>query len=353
LSGFKENNIIIREAVKMKKRSLVIIGLTLSIVMLLSLVSCKSTAPNGEPAGEQGQLDYPKRTIEMLVPFGAGGSSDIMARVLAPIMEDYIDVSVNVVNKAGGGSLDGTLYVHSQPADGYTLLQVTPSHPIIESKGDAPINFTEEFVPIGCFQVDIMSLAVLKDNPNFQTFDEMIAYAKENPGKVKIGGTSPGGLDDFLVNALGDAAGVEFTFVPYNSGGERNAAFLGGEIDVYMDKLIAFLQMLQSEDVVPIATLYDRRLSEVPEMADVPCTVEKGVNFTQGSWRGYAVKKGTPQPIIDFLEELLKKAYDSEKYRKQAELDKSDLIPGYMTAEEFGQLWQDELARFKKVFGNQ
>lgn len=85
-------------------------------------------------------------------------------------------------------------------------------------------------------------------------------------------------------------------------------------------------------------------------MKDVPCTVEKGINFTQGSWRGFAVKKGTPQEIVDYLEDVLKKCYDSEEYKETAEKDKSDIIPGYMPAEEFGKLWEEQLAAFREVF---
>ena len=178
----------------------------------------------------------------------------------------------------------------------------------------------------------------------------MLAYAKENPGKVKVGGTSPGGLDDFIVSGFAKAAGIELLYIPYNSAAETKAALLGGEIDIYQDKLISFLQMIQSDDVVPIVTLYDRRLEEVEEMKDVPCTVEKGINFTQGSWRGFAVKKGTPQEIVDYLEDVLKKCYDSEEYKETAEKDKSDIIPGYMPAEEFGKLWEEQLAAFREVF---
>ncbi|MBG0764161.1 MAG: hypothetical protein H0S78_04610 [Tissierellales bacterium] len=92
-------------------------------------------------------------------------------------------------------------------------------------------------------------------------------------------------------------------------------------------------------------------MTQVPELADVPTTVEKGVDFTQGSWRGYAVKKGTPQPIVDYLENMLKEVYESPEYREIAENEKSDLIPGYLNAEETQEMWLSELERFKKVFG--
>lgn len=302
-------------------------------------------------SGGTGKLNFPRRAIEMVVPFGPGGSSDMMTRTVAQLMKKYIDKPINVVNKAGGGTTDGMVYANGQEADGHTILQVTPSLPIIEAQNRAPVKFSENFIPIGNFQIDIQSFGVSAKNRNFKTLEEMIAYAKANPGKVKIGGTSPGGLDDYMARGFAKAAGIELLYVPYKSAAETKSALLGGEIDVYQDKLISFLPMLQGGDVVPIVTLYHRRLTEVPEMKDVPCTVEKGINFTQGSWRGYAVKKGTPPEVVKFLEDVLKKCYESEEYKAIAAKDKSDLIPGYISAEEYGKLWQSELEGFKKVFG--
>ncbi|WMJ83686.1 tripartite tricarboxylate transporter substrate binding protein [Oscillospiraceae bacterium LTW-04] len=335
-----------------------IMAVLLSAMMVFSFAACASSSqPSASSSAETApseavapKLDYPKRAIEMVVPFGAGGSADMMARNVAQIMGNYIDKPINVVNKAGGGSTTGMIYANEQEADGYTILEITPSLPIIEAQGIAPINFTENFVPIGNFQVDIQSFAINKNNPNFSDLDTMIAYAKAHPDTVKVGGTSPGGLDDYIVRGFSEAAGIQLLYVPYNSAAETKSALLGGEIDIYQDKLISFIQMLQTDEVVPIVTLYDRRLTEVEEMKDVPCTVEKGINFTQGSWRGFAVKKGTPQEIVDYLEELLKKVYDSEEYRKMAENDKSDLIPGYIDAKTYGELWQKELVGYKDIF---
>ncbi|HWP50731.1 MAG TPA: tripartite tricarboxylate transporter substrate binding protein [Clostridia bacterium] len=339
-----------------------IMAILLSAMMVFGLAACgssskpsaSSTAGSSQSASTSSEtapkIDYPKRAIEMVVPFGAGGSADMMARTVAQLMGNYIDKPINVVNKAGGGSTNGMVYANEQEADGYTILEITPSLPIIEAQGTAPINFTECFVPIGNFQVDIQSFAINKKNTNFTDLDSMIAYAKEHPNTVKVGGTSPGGLDDYIVRGFAEAAGIQLVYVPYNSAAETKSALLGGEIDIYQDKLISFLQMLQTDEVVPIVTLYDRRLTEVEEMKDVPCSVEKGINFTQGSWRGFAVKKGTPQEIVDYLEEILQKVYDSTEYRQMAANDRSDLIPGYMDAETYGQLWQEQLSGFKKVF---
>jgi len=325
--------------------------LTVAVSALAAFSALPVSAAGSNDPASKGKLDFPKRAIEMVVPFGAGGSADMMGRTVGNLMKKYIDKPINVINKAGGGSTDGLVYANGQEADGHTLLLVTPSLPIIEAQGRAPIKFSENFIPIGNFQIDIQSFAVSAKNKNFKTLDEMIAYAKANPGKVKIGGTSPGGLDDYMAKGFAKEAGIELLYVPYKSAAETKSALLGGEIDIYQDKLISFLQMLQGGDVVPIVTLYHRRLTEVPEMKDVPCTVERGIKFTQGSWRGYAVKKGTPPEVVKYLEDVLKKCYESEEYKALASKDKSDLIPGYLSAADYGKLWQSELEGFKKIFG--
>jgi tripartite-type tricarboxylate transporter receptor subunit TctC len=322
-----------------------------ALVGALAAISALPVHSEGsKESGGPGKLNFPRRAIEIVVPFGPGGSSDMMSRTVAQLMKKYIDKPLNVINKAGGGTTDGMVYANGQEADGHTILQVTPSLPIIEAQNRASIKFSENFIPIGNFQIDIQSFAVSAKNKNYKTLEEMIAYAKANPGKVKIGGTSPGGLDDYMARGFAREAGIELLYVPYKSAAETKSALLGGEIDIYQDKLISFLPMLQSGDVVPIVTLYHRRLTEVPEMKDVPCTVEKGINFTQGSWRGYAVKKGTPPEVVKFLEDVLKKCYESEEYKAAAAKDKSDLIPGYISADDYAALWKSELEGFKKVF---
>jgi putative tricarboxylic transport membrane protein len=176
------------------KRSFSRLAAAVSAVVAVSAVSVH--AEGAKDSGGAGKLNFPRRAIEMVVPFGPGGSSDMMTRTVAQLMKKYIDKPINVVNKAGGGTTDGMVYANGQEADGHTILQVTPSLPIIEAQNRAPVKFSENFIPIGNFQIDIQSFGVSAKNRNFKTLEEMIAYAKANPGKVKIGGTSPGGLDD-------------------------------------------------------------------------------------------------------------------------------------------------------------
>ena len=320
-----------------------IISILMVLVLMFSLAACGSS-----DSGDKAALDYPKRAIELIVPFGPGGSADMMTRQVANMMGDYVDKPVNVINKAGSGGIDGMNYVAQAPADGYTVLQITPSHAIAEALDRPNAELTEGFEAIANFQKDIQLFGVAKDSP-FNTIDELLDYAKENPGKLKIGGTSPGGLDNFMADGFAEEAGIEFTYVPYDSAAETKAAALGGELDIYQDKVISFLTMVKSGDIKPLVVLHDTRLDMIEELKDVPTTVEKGIEFTQGSWRGFAVKKGTPQEIKDYLTDVIEKVYNSEAYKESSEKDMSNIIPGYIGPKDYDQMWKDEIAKFRKI----
>lgn len=332
-----------------------VISILMVLVLMVSLVACSNSNDaisndNGskDKGSDKAALDYPKRAIEIIVPFGAGGSADMMTRQLANLMKDYVDKPINVINKAGGGGIDGMNYVAQAPADGYTILQITPSHAIAEALERPNADLTGKFEPIANFQKDIQVFGVAKDSP-FNTIDELLEYAKENPGKIKIGGTSPGGLDNYMADGFAEEAGIEMVYVPYNSAAETKAAVLGGELDIYQDKVISFLTMIKSGEIKPLVVLHDERLDMIDELKDTPTTVEKGINFTQGSWRGFAVKEGTPQEIKDYLEEVIEKVYNSDAYVEAAEKDMSNIIPGFIGQEEYGKMWADEITKFKEI----
>jgi len=328
-------------------RKALLLMLVMLMIMNFSAVSIPALAAPDMPQPPQG---YPRRALEMVVPFGPAGPSDIAARVIAEIMKEYIGVPVNVVNRPGGGTVTGLMHAYAQPADGYTMYFSTPSTVIIEAQNLAPVSFYENFVPIGNVQIDVVVFSVHKDNKKFQTLEELIDYAKKHPGEVTVGGQSPRGLDDYLTNGFARAAGIELTFVPYDSAGEQKTAFLGREIDVYQDKVPSLMTMVDLKEVVPFVVLYNRRLHDVSELVNVPCTVEKGIDFTQGSWRGLGFKKGTPQEIVDYMEQILHKVYLSDAYQARAAVDNSNIIPGYLTAKETGKKWLEEVVMFKDIF---
>lgn len=333
----------------MKKK---LIAITLAALTLFSLTACakapEAPAAGGEPAAAA-KTDFPKRPIEMVIPFGTGGASDIFARQYSQIVEKYIGKPLTAVNKGGAGTIEGLTYAYGAPADGYTVLEITPSLLIVEAQGKSSVKFRQEFEPIMRVQSDVVAFGVAAKS-QFQTIDELMEFAKANPKKLKIGGLSPGGLDDYIANGFASAAGIEWTYVPYKSGSELKAAVLGGELDVYQDKLISFLPLVESGDIRPLVVLNDKKLDAVAALKDVPSSVEKGVDFTQGSWRGFVVRKGTPPEVKQILIDTFQKAYEDPAYKEMEEKEMTNVRPGYMTAEEFGKSWDAEFEAYVEVF---
>lgn len=320
------------------------------LFFLILTLACGIVFAGGKSEAAAGKkTDFPKRPVEMVIPFGAGGASDIFARQYAQIMEKYLGKPVTCINKSGAGTVEGMTYTYIAPADGYTILEITPSLLIVEALKKSAVSFRENFEPLLRVQSDVQLIGVSAKS-RFKTFEELAAYAKANPKSLKIGGLSPGGLDDYIQSGLTSAAGFEWTYVPYKSGSEIKAAVLGGELDVYQDKLISFLPLVQSGDIRPLVVLNDTRLGMVSDLKDVPCTVELGINFTQGSWRGFAIKKGVPEEIKQIIIDALQKAYEDPAYKTMEENAMTNIRPGYAKADEFAKIWEDEYQGYVSIF---
>lgn len=300
-------------------------------------------------AGSAFAQDYPKRPVELVIPFGTGGASDIFARQFGQIAGKYLGKPLTPVNKGGAGTIEGLTYAFGAPADGYTILEITPSLLIVEAQNRSSVKFRKEFDPIMRVQSDVVLFGVAAKSSKFKTLEEMVAFAKANPKKLKIGGLSPGALDDYIANGFAKAAGIQWTYVPYKSGSELKAAVLGGELDVYQDKLISFMGLAASGDIRPLVVLSDKRLP-VPALKDVPSSVEKGIAFTQGSWRGFVVKKGTPEAIRNIIISAFQKAYDDPAYKEIEKKEMSDIVPGHLKADDFRKSWDVEFESYSKIF---
>ncbi len=324
----------------MKKLAL----LMATLLLTLSLSACGGSA---EGKAEDAAANYPEKPIELVIPFGEGGASDIFARKFAEIMADSIDQPIQPVNKKGSSGLVGMVYAAQQPADGYTLFEVTPSMVIADATGVSDdVKFMEDFEPLARIQSDIYILCV-PEGSQFESFEQLVEYGKDNA--VTFAGVSPGGLDDMTLNALADATGIQIKFIPYASGSEVKAAVLGGEVDIYLDKVVSAINYIKDGKVEPVLVLNDERISKVEEFKEVPTSVELGYDVTIGSWRGFVVKKGTPQEIKDKLISVMKEAYDTEEYQDFAELNLVNIRDGYLDAKGFAEQWDKEYKKFSDI----
>jgi tripartite-type tricarboxylate transporter receptor subunit TctC len=318
-----------------------------SLLICLLLITSLLLAACGSSQSSAGNNDYPKRPIELVVPFGEGSASDTFARKFAEIMSKDMQKPIQPVNKDGSGGLVGMVYAHGQSNDGYTVLEVTPSHVIADVLGiGKDMKFLEDFEPLARIQEDIYVLSV-PANSEIENLDKLLELGREK--EISFAGVSPGGLDDLTLNALADATGVKVKFIPYGSGSEVKAAVLGGEVDVYLDKLINTVGYIKDGKVKPIVVLNDERITQIEELKDTPTTVEKGFDVTIGSWRGFVVKKGTPQEVKDYLLEQMKKASETEEYKKFNEESLTNIREGFLGPEDFKAAMLEDYEVFDKV----
>ena len=310
----------------------------LVLLAILSIFVVSSAQAADKPEG------YPERPIEVVVQYGAGGGSDTFVRNLMMPARRILGTAINVTNMTGAAGVKAANYVLQQPADGYTIYNFSPEQLINTVFGRQ--NYKEEFAPLVQVQQDISMFYVSPDNKNYQTVEELIAYAKKNPGKVQFTGTTPASPDEIIIMRFAKAAGIEVKYVPFDKAPKSHAAVLGGHLDVLHEEPGVVMSLIEAKKLIPIIVFNDKRLEK---LADVPCSVELGINITSGRWRGLAVKKGTPQPIIDYLAASLKEAYEKKSYKTYAASSLLDLRDGWKDPAEFGKFWDEEYGNFKQV----
>ncbi|MEJ5359946.1 MAG: tripartite tricarboxylate transporter substrate binding protein [Desulfobacterales bacterium] len=314
--------------------------LSLSVALLLALF-----LQGGAGAGPAEAADFPERAIEIVVPFGAGGGSDTAARAVAEGMKPLLKHGLVVTNMPGGGATKGMLHVSQQPADGYTVLAVTTSHLIDAVKPKTRAHILRDFDPLCRIQWDTSGVIVSAES-KFKTIEELIEYGKKNPKMLKFAGTSPGGWSEIQTVAFFKTVGVQVTFVPFDSGAEIKAAILGGHIHGAVEELAETLPLINAGKLSVLCVLMDKRH---PALPDVPSSVERGINYTHGLMRAWAVRKGTPPERQKFLLDIIRKALENPTYVKYIKENHLDVRPGYLGPEETRKYWEEEIAFFAEV----
>ncbi len=297
----------------------------------------------GVAAGAVMAGDYPDKSIEMVAWASPGGGSDRMCRTFAKSTEGILPQTVYVVNKKGGGGSVGMAYVQSRPSDGYTMLGVT-NNLVFTPLTKPNLKYSaKDFTPIIMWGFDAKCIAVSTDGP-YKTIEDFVNGAKGKPAQIKIG-TFGLGTDDHIVGfLLGREAGVEYGFVPFDSGGEQLAALLGGHINAQ----IAEVQEVKAQmDAGKVRILAVATLQRLEGMPDVPTMKEKGWNVVVPKFRGLVVKKGTPDEIVNYLISRSLMAIQTPTFRNY--LAKSMIEPYFLAGEGFAELIREQEKTFGQV----
>lgn len=289
---------------------------------------------------------YPTRPVTLVVGFAPGGGADVFARALAEAAKTTLPQPIVVENRAGAGGTTSTAYVLERPADGYTILfghaGSTILTPLISKSANLKWDAVEPVTRIHGEE----EFLFLRPDSQWKTIDEVVKFAKENPGKFRVGGSAVGGVDSFVILALKKAAGIDVTYVPFDGGGPAALSFLGGNVDMLVGNVSENMANIEAKKMMPIAVASEKRSS----IADVPTLKEKGWDVVLVQWRGIFAPKGTPPERVRTLSEGLQKALNTDSWKGfRTQSQSVDLFLGpadfrtFLAAEEgrFGPMIQE------------
>lgn len=289
--------------------------------------------------------NFPAKPVRIVVPFPAGGSFDVTARIVAQRMQTALGQNVIVENRPGGGTVIGTDYVAHQPPDGYTMLMIGPSftsHKVLRSK----LNFDtdRDFQAVSQVIGLTMGFAV---NPSLpaRSMKELVALAKARPGQVSCGTSGPGTSHHLLLEALNLASKVEITHTPFQGAAHAVPAAVGGHITALL---------LNISDMAPFVKTGKLRLLAVtskqrePEFADVPTAAESGHPEIEAiNWSGFVVHSAVPAAAVARLNQETVNALNLPEVRDLLKVQA--VVPTPTTAAEFNALIKADGDRYRRI----
>lgn len=322
--------------------------LALSVPLLLLTSACGGGGGGGQAvsaevpaAGEWvGQL-------QTYIPNAPGGGFDIAVRSVQDPLADELGTSVVPVNLEGAGGAIAAQEMLDLPADGTSMMIVSRSISALPYTGTPDVDPVTDLAPLGVTHQDVSALTVPADAP-YQSLEDFIAFAEENPGGITIGHSGTGGVWHAAALLLAREAGVEFDFVPYDGGSAVGAALLAGEIDAMTIGAPETRPFLEGGEATMLAVMGEERSSLYP---DVPTLQEEGIDVTYSVWRGYVTSAETPEPIRQELSSRLETAIASEA--NQEAMSTAGFETTWIGPEEFGDLIEEEDQLFRDLFADE
>ena len=272
-----------------------------------------ATALGAAPAAAEG---FPEREIQMIIPFGPGGATDIIFRLIATEAEQHLGGTIVPVNMAGAGATRGSRHVHDAAPDGYTVLASHDTIALSQLAGMVDYSY-DAFEAVALLTQTINMPATHADHP-VQSAEEIAAYVAENPGQVRFG-MIPTSTDHFFWAQFFDAAGIDIDdvrLVGYSDTGEQVAAMLAQELDFAMFNLPSGGSHFEAGTFRPLGVAHVERLDAIP---DVPTLNELGIELEHATSRGLFYPAGTPQEAIDALAAAFGAALENEELQARIE----------------------------------
>jgi tripartite-type tricarboxylate transporter receptor subunit TctC len=325
----------------MNRRTLTILTAGLSTLGLLGLTACSgATGASGE--------EFPKagKPVELIVAFAPGGAVDTAARLVQPVLEEQLGTPVEVINAPGaGGQIGYTKLTTAQP-DGYTI-GATGSPSVVVSPLDPSrgASYTrEDFQPLARQVIDPAVIAVQPDSP-YQTLEDLLAAAKENPEAMTATTTGQQGGEHFALAQIAETTGAKFAPVHFSEGASAaTTAFLGKHVEVLVANVSDVTDLAKQNKARVLGVMGEERAEALPE---VPTFTEEGYEVVSATARGYAAPTGLPEPVATKLEDALQAAIeDPEVVQKMEDLG---LETSFLGSADYEEFWAQQETDYKDV----
>jgi tripartite-type tricarboxylate transporter receptor subunit TctC len=298
------------------------------------------------PANAQDKAqDYPTRTVKLILPFGAGGPTDVYTRSIAEELQKALREPFVIENRPGAGTTIGTEFVAKSTPDGYTLLMISGTQTVNETLfARKNYKLMKDLVPVAPL-IDTDLVLVVHPSVPAKNITELLALAKAKPGTINYGSSGLGSNYHMAGELLRNLTGADIVHVPYKgSTGARND-ILGGQIQMLFDSVPTMAPMIQAGLVRAIATTGKKRSAILP---DVPTLDEAGVKGFQATlWVGFMAPAGTPQPIVEKLNSEISRIVSSPAIKKV--WDEQGANPITMTQPQFKAFMEAEVEKWAKL----
>ena len=299
------------------------------------------------PSLLRAQDAWPNRPITLLVPYGPGGYTDLVARLTARYLESALGKPVIVDHRVGAGGIVGTQAVVNAPPDGYVFcvcsigaISIAPFD-ATQSVGYDPV---ADLAPVGVVS-SIAQVVIVRNSLPVTSMADLVSYAKANPGKLNYGSSGAGGLTHYSVELFKARTGITAVHVPFKGGAPSTAAVIAGEVDFSFANMTDGLPQVQAQSVRGLAVTSRKRSPHLPDLPTVQETILP--DFVVETWNGIMAPARTPEPIVRRLSEILIKMADDPEVREAMRRAGADTVK--TTPAEYRAQIQEEIAQWKPL----
>lgn len=286
---------------------------------------------------------YPHKTVTLITSSGPGGGGDVFLRNLVKYLGPKWGINFVVENVAGSGGANAMRRIMEGGTDGSLLYGVSTQHVVVSVLSNPPYSY-KDMQPVVNTLYDSPIFYVRADSP-FKTLQDVVKYAKDNPGKLKFGAGTAASIDRMVVETFKARTGLDMVVATHDSGGQLILSVLSGAVDIGSGDAQDIQAHVAEGKMRILAAVMDKRLNNYP---DVPTAKEQGVDVTAIGWRGFVVKKGTPPEITAAWEKAIKLILDDPEYK--AFYTKNNGSYGYLTAAQFDDLTNKFAAELDAFF---